>query len=277
MSKIIKMTPEYIEECRRDFETALSSAKLADGKINFTKTFNCGTNKATLYFTAAAWTKMVVLIQEFDKEVAWHGLASRTGGEDANEYTIYDILVYPQEVTGATVNTDQEKYQSWLMDCDDEVFNAIRMQGHSHVNMAPSPSGVDLTHQEKILEQLEDDMFYIFLIWNKSYKRNIKIYDLQKNILFEDADVDVKIVDAGLGLDEFIAQAKELVKSKVYVAPTYAGQVGSVSPYNPLLSATKKEKPKTQIGAGWRGAQNAARDTEDDWYERVYGNNYSVR
>ena len=33
MSKIIRMTPEYIEECRKDFEESLKNAKLADGKL----------------------------------------------------------------------------------------------------------------------------------------------------------------------------------------------------------------------------------------------------
>ena len=40
MSRLIKMTPEYIEECRSDFEKALQLAKLSDGKLNFTKTFS---------------------------------------------------------------------------------------------------------------------------------------------------------------------------------------------------------------------------------------------
>ena len=131
LSKLIKMTPEYIEECRKSFEEALMGMKLADGKINFTKTFGCGDNKATIYFTAAAWTKMVILIQEFDKEVAWHGLASRIESEGRNEYTIYDILVYPQEVTGATVNTDQEAYQTWLMAKDDEVRESGKLRQRS--------------------------------------------------------------------------------------------------------------------------------------------------
>ena len=39
MAKIIKLTPEYLEEVRADFELALQGVKLADGKINFTKTF----------------------------------------------------------------------------------------------------------------------------------------------------------------------------------------------------------------------------------------------
>lgn len=311
MSKIIKMTPEYIAECRREFNEALKNAvvecqknfddalheeKLADGKISFTKTFSIDKKRtATVYFTSEAWTKMVVLIQEFSKEVAWHGLASRIESEDHDEYMVYDILVYPQEVTGATVNTDQEGYEKWLMSNDDDVFNNIRMQGHSHVNMGPTPSAVDITHQEKILEQLEDDMFYIFMIWNKSFKRNIKIYDLQKNVLFEDSDVEVKIFDSGIGLDEFINNAKEMVKDKVY---SYGSNYGSnyyngqnkpwtppgaasdAKPYNPLPASTQKadsksekdekkdkkngkknkDKPKVQIGSGW----NRANASDDD-------------
>ena len=45
MSKPIKMTEQYLEECRRDFEKALSLTKLADGKLSFTKTFICEKKK----------------------------------------------------------------------------------------------------------------------------------------------------------------------------------------------------------------------------------------
>lgn len=141
-------------------------------------------------------------------------MAYRGDDETKNEYYITDILVYPQKVTGATVNTDQEKYEMWLMQHEDEVFNNIRMQGHSHVNMGTTPSGVDETHQAKILEQLEDDMFYIFLIWNKSNSKFIKIYDLKKNILFETTDVSVEVLDDGSGIDEFLVDAKKLVEDK---------------------------------------------------------------
>ena len=151
MAKIIKMTPEIIDEVRRDFENAISSMKLSDGKISFTKSFTSIQRKATVYFTEIAWLKMQSLIREFDKEVAWHGLAFRGEDPEKDEYTITDILVYPQEVTGATVTSDQTKYQEWLMSHDDDVFNNIRMQGHSHVNMATNPSSVDLSLYERIL------------------------------------------------------------------------------------------------------------------------------
>ena len=155
MSKPIKMTEQYMNECRADFEKALLLTKLADGKLNFTKVFSIADNKATVYFTGEAWAKMVMLLKEFDKEVAWHGVAHRGEDDSRNEYIISDIMVYPQTVTGASVEMDTEKYAMWLMEnADDARFDNIHMQGHSHVNMPTSPSSVDLNHQEEILNML---------------------------------------------------------------------------------------------------------------------------
>lgn len=294
MSRLIKMTPEYMEECRSDFEKALRIAKLSDGKLSFTKTFASGDRKAKVLFTPLAWAKMVILINEFDKEVAWHGVAHRLGeaeGEEAPigtecEYIITDILIYPQEVSAATVEMDTEKYATWLMEnIEDERFNAIRMQGHSHVRMAPTPSSVDLNHQEEILQMLGNDDFYIFMIWNKSFASNVKVYDMRENTLFENSDVTVRILDEVGDLDEFLANAKAMVKDRVYSynsqRPPYNSTTtadktttGTSSQYNPLAPAstedkvvsiippvTPGEKPRTRIGAGWYGRNASSQQT----------------
>lgn len=300
MSRLIKMTPEYMEECRSDFEKALQLAKLSDGKLNFTKTFASGDRKAKIFFTPPAWAKMVILINEFDKEVAWHGVAHRLGeaeGEAAPtgpecEYIITDILVYPQEVTASTVEMDTEKYATWLMEnIEDERFNAIRMQGHSHVRMGPTPSSVDLNHQEEILQMLGDNDFYIFMIWNKSFASNIKVYDTKENTLFENSDVSVKILDEVGDLNEFLADAKAMVKDRVYsynsyrapgstaaAAATTSKPAGTSGPYNPLAPTTQGgkvtsitppasgDKPRTRIGAGWYG-KNAGQQAIDGFGE----------
>lgn len=214
MSKLIKMTPEYSKLLCSEFAEILKNTKLWDGKINYSKTFNSLERKALLNFTETAWIKMKALVSEFDKEIAWHGIATRD--KVADSYTISDILVYPQEVTGATVTTDQQEYQSWLMNFDDDIFNNIRMQGHSHVNMGVTPSGVDCSLYDRILDQLDDDMFYIFMIWNKSGDKTIKIYDFKSNVLFETEDITIKVLKENIGLDEFLSGAKSLVKNKVY-------------------------------------------------------------
>ena len=277
MSKPIKLTAEYLDECRKDFEKALTMTKLSDGKISFTKVFSCGDQKATVYFAPVAFAKMSMLIKEFDKEVAWHGIARRADDDTSNDYIIDDIVVYPQEVTGATVEMDTEKYATWIQDnIEDERFNHIYMQGHSHVNMTTSPSSVDLNHQDEILGMLGDDDFYIFMIWNKSFTSTNKIYDLKKNILFEDRDITVKILGQPEGLDKFLSDAKEMVKNKVssYATPNTfykdTPMSKSASPYNPLYSGndvydqgslfksstpseSHADKTRTRIGCGWRG------------------------
>lgn len=275
MSKVIKLTPECLTEIREAFEEALRTAKLSDGKINFTKSFGSIKREATVYFTEVAWLKMQTLIREFDTEVGWHGLAYRGEDPEKDEYYITDILVYPQEVTGATVTTDQEKYQTWLMSHEDDVFNNIRMQGHSHVNMSTSPSGVDNTLYDAILEQLEDDMFYIFLIWNKKGDKTIKIYDLAKNVLFDTTDCTVAILDEGLGLDKFLNDAKSLVTRKTY---TYTASSSSYAPIkkeedkkpasNKKKGKRKDNKPQeeeekiTSFSRDW--------DDEDDYWRNPY-------
>ena len=279
MAKIIKLTPEYLEEVRRDFEESLNNIKLADGKISFTKTLGDVNRKATVYFTETAWDKMQALIREFDKEVAWHGVAYRGDDPEKDEYKITDILVYPQEVTGATVTTDQVKYQDWLMDHDDDVFNNIRMQGHSHVNMGVTPSSVDNTLYERFLSQLDDTMFYIFLIYNKRGEKTYKIYDLAKNTLFETADVTVKIIGNGFDMDEFMKEAKAKVTTRVYQPTSYVS-APAAQPTKSVVPVTvkpeKQEKKSWGRGFSLKGSdkknlqKELAGYTEKDDYD-LYG------
>jgi len=121
--------------------------------------------------------------------------------------------VYPQEVTGSTVNTDWGKYTEWLYSFDDEDFNKIRMQGHSHVNMGVNPSGVDVNHRAEILKQLDPDMYYIFMIWNKALKAHTLIYDMKRNVLYEDDDIILEILDDE-SMEAFLSVAKENVQKK---------------------------------------------------------------
>lgn len=222
MSRPIKLTDELLKNIQEEFIAKVKSMKMFDGKLEYSRTFkweDSENDKATIFLSSIAFAKMNALIQQFDSEVAWHGVVHRDE-EDPTIFRITDILVYPQVISGATVNTDQEAYQTWLYAFDDDVFNNIRMQGHSHVNMGVSPSGVDTTHQEKILGQIRDDDYYIFMIWNKRYEHFVRIFDLKNNTLYETADVDVLIGDEGMNLNEFVKSAKEIVKPKTY-APTY--------------------------------------------------------
>lgn len=290
MSKPIKMTEQYIAECRADLEKALRLTKLTDGKFSFTKTFTIGDRKAIIYFTGEAWAKMAMLIKEFDKEVAWHGVAHRGEDESRNEYVVTDVMVYPQEVTGTTVEMDTEKYAVWLMEnAEDERFDNIHMQAHSHVNMGTSPSSVDLNHQEEILNMLGDEDFYIFMIWNKSFISTNKIYDLKKNTLFEDKDITVKIIGGVDDIDTFINCAKSMVKAKSYSDSSschdynrWHGRSIGV-PYNPVISSKaeskknnksnrkKDVKSRTKVGVGWSGGSSLQQSISNYDEEALFG------
>lgn len=246
MSKMITLPQEILNQYTQEFYEILRTGKFSDGKINFTKTLGTVDRKATVLFTEMAWQKMQTLIREFDKEVAWHGVAERC--EEKDTYLISDILVYPQEVTGSTVTTDQNEYEMWLMKQEDDVFNNIRMQGHSHVNMSTSPSSVDLNLYDGILSQLDSDMFYIFMIYNKRGEKTVKLYDLRENILFETADVTVAVKEVG-DLTGFLEEAKELVVTKTYNYGAGVRTHGNSYPGYPSYggySAQKKEEPKKE-------------------------------
>lgn len=296
MSRPIKLTPDLLSKLATEFVEAASKIRMFDGKIDFSQTYTWEDDeKATVIFDPVAYTKMMRLIDMFSDEVAWHGTVVR---EDEKVFRITDILVYPQVVTGATVNTDQEAYTEWLYALPDEQFNAVRMQGHSHVNMGVTPSSTDCTHQESILAQLGDEDYYIFMIWNKKGDRTIKIYDLANNTLYETADVSVKIGDFD-GEAEFEAQAKELVvkKTTTYSGGYGGGYYGGYNGYNgyggsqskitPVDSKSKetdkdkgKDKDKSKdkknksdtskagVGNGWKGrGLSALADEGYDWYD----------
>lgn len=291
MSRYMQMTDSYRSDVKTRYmvefseilDKYLASKELPDGKLSFIRDIPSIKKKAVVYFTAVAWAKMIAVINEFSKEVAWHGLVKKLEHEDDKPaYLIYDIVVYPQTVTGATVNTDQEEYEKWLNSFDDDTFNDIKMQGHSHVNMGVTPSAVDCEHKENIIRQLTGDMFYIFMIWNKQFKHHITIYDFGENIMFDDGDVEVKLYDNVGGLDEFIASAKELVKDKVWNSSYYKNDKDKKDKHEetkslpePQKIESKKsepikseEKPRTPYSSFHR--DNACYYEDDDDYDNPY-------
>lgn len=273
----VKLRETELDQLAAEFREVLSRTKMFDGKISFTKEYKYeNAEKAQVVFTPLAYIKMFNLIDKFDSEVGWHCVVRRDS-ERESRFIISDILVYPQYVTGTTVNTDQARYTTWLMCHDDEVFNAIRGHGHSHVRMGVTPSGVDTTHWEGILSQMGDDDFYVFQIWNKNGAHTIKVYDLKNNVLYEDGDVEVSIGDNGIDMESFVSDARELVQKKTY---TYTKPTTTpVQTYNNQSKAknqTVDSKPKPKnLGVvssnNSIGKNLASYDPEDDGYGSYAG------
>ena len=243
MPKPIIMTEAMKQKAIDDFALTLNSVKMSDGKFSYSKSFNYEACSVTVWLSQEAYKKIIALVTGFTDEVGWHGTVSRVN-DNPSEFVVEDIFVYPQEVTGSTVNTDQKAYTEWLYALEDDTFNKIRMQGHSHCNMGVSPSGVDDKHRQQILDMLEADMFYIFMIWNRSLSIHTLVYDMAQNVLYEDKDVEVKLLN-GEDMDNFLADA----------------QVKVTKPSNKTTAKKTKPGPKDQrtnrigIYAGTHGHQ----------------------
>lgn len=297
MAKLIKLTAGDIGGILDDFNKSLSTMRLSDGKINFTKVLPVVERKANVYFTSIAWAKMQRLVSHFNKEVAWHGVAFRGDDENSDDYYVTDILVYPQTVTASTVEMDENKYAQWVTEGDlkDDRFYNLRMQGHSHVNMGVSPSGTDLAHQQEILSQLSQNGFYIFIIINKKGEKTLKVYDMKKNILFENGDCTLTVLEApqiegavfsGITEEEaaaamayvselriesqlpaFIKEAESLVQEYKPALP----KVSAVSGYRDWYSGangTGKSKKKESVPASETAEDNFE---DDEYYGGYYG------
>lgn len=195
----------------KDVMAAIAGYSSIEGDT-FTFTRKFGKKKAegdarpVIHFTEDAYGKMRKLVQHFNSEIAWHGLAKRGDGDDKWKFTVYDILVYPQVVSGVTVSTDQFKYQDWCDTLTDEQFYDLHMQGHSHVTFSPKPSTTDFQNQERLLNNLRKDNWYIFFIWNKRDEFTVRLYDKKENIMFDEADIDVEYESS---LEDWINDAKE--------------------------------------------------------------------
>lgn len=140
--------------------------------------------KIRVRITDLAQLKMTALVTNCAKEIAWHGIVKYIDGE----YVIQDILMYPQVITGATVNATED-YDMWLDSLDDDTFNHIRMQGHSHVYMGIEPSPVDLDFYDTLVKHIKN--YYIFIIMNKSGQMFINFFDIHNNIVYEKTDIDI--------------------------------------------------------------------------------------
>lgn len=255
------------------------------GSIDIRQNFKSDDRCALLYFTPMAWIKMTALVSEFSTEVQWHGLVRRLS---ECEFEIYDILVPPHTVTAATVTSDQEKYSNWINGLDDETFNALRFHGHSHVDMAVSPSVTDTDYRKDVITQLpkpdaNNDTFYIFLIINKRHDWSAEIYDLTYNALYSTTakEIDMMVMlDDGDTVDNFVSEAKKVAVQSVssYGGKNYGSSYsGYGSSYGGSYGGNSyggSQKPTgttpSAAGTGYSKKNDtkstSVRDDDDDYY-----------
>ena len=209
MVQIINLTPKLKQKFLKQFEKQLNTLgrqNTATLDLSFPLTLKKGFKKPIITFTQKAWQKCTALVDLCDTEIAWRGVVTKSG----NNYTVSDIIVYPQKVTGSTVTTDDEKLFKFEMSIPTEQFNKLCLQGHSHVTFAASPSGTDLQMYENALKNIKDNTFFIFMILNKNKNLWIELYDLSANLKFTKDDIIIKTPE-----NEQLDWAEKEIKTKL--------------------------------------------------------------
>ncbi|MCQ2968505.1 MAG: hypothetical protein MJ191_00010 [Clostridium sp.] len=205
----IQITDEVKQKAIEEFIAKLNNERTNNNSISVTMRLDDlkFKERVQVYFTPKAWLKMWSLVHTEPKEIGWHGTVQKI---DKYNYIIKDILMYPQYTTGVTVQTDDVEYGNWLIkELDDDTLNSLRFHGHSHVNMATTPSGVDDAWYQQILDSLNKNDFYIFMIANKREEFFIEIYDLENNAIYEKKDIDiVALLDDDTSLQDWVATEK---------------------------------------------------------------------
>ena len=218
--KAYKLTTEQSENVKKQLLEIIGQLSLGEILSLPSMVQDVVKEKAEVHFSQEAYYKMGALIEACDNEIAWDGIVYR---DEDNPHIFYvtDIIVYPQEVTGATVTTDDELYLNWLNSLDDETFNHRRFNGHSHVRMGVTPSTTDTTYREQSMLNIND--FFIFGIFNKNGAFNFQIYDIENNLIYDNADVTFYTPEPDYS-DWAKSVIKEKVKEKKY---TYQATGGS--------------------------------------------------
>lgn len=300
MSKPIFMTPEIIEEVTENFKKQAASLMLFRGKRTIDIDYYWVQSKnpeerehVTITFSRVAWKKQQTLIQNFTSEVGWHGVVTRDQ-ENPLHFTIEDIIVFPQIVTGTTVTPNDEAYAVWNATLPPAQRNAMRFHGHSHVNMGVTPSGTDDKYQQDMLGRLNGDglteeakqrmkeamgdmAFYIFMIFNKSGSHNVRVFDYWGNTYYEGDEITVEHEPDELA--DFLAEAKSKVSTKSYsygnnYGGSHYGSAYSGAKTASLPPATKGSSQKTEDKSSKKGGSQSVRGSAADDDHRSFPSLY---
>ena len=198
-------------------------------------------SKPTLVIKPLCYTKMRQLVLQSGDEIAWHGFVKR----DGMVFTLYDIIMYPQYNSAATTKSDEEEYSKWILrQYDFDNFCDMKMHGHSHVNMACSPSTTDMQFRENILKNLKKDSFYIFMIMNKQGSYTVELYDYVTGMIYDTTDITIYTDDPEL-TKKAQEWASSAIKNNVREVPfrwkQFQNESSNSTTTNPKSSSTLRD------------------------------------
>ena len=190
-----------------------------------------------LYFLQRAYDKMRLYVELCEDEIGWLGYVDKL--PDNAGYMVTDVFLLDQEVHGATTKISPTAIIDYYNSLDDagrdNFLKKCKIWGHSHVNMAPTPSGQDDDMGKELSKDVED--FYIRLITNKRGEYNVTFYD---------KTIKAKVIADGIALYnpdgiELRKQIQDEIKQKVK-KKTYSSSYPYSNSYSPSKAAETAKK-----------------------------------
>ena len=131
------------------------------------------------------------------------------------------MFLFRQEVHATTTEITTEGLNEFAMDLlyeenGVEIWNNMKVWGHSHVNMTTSPSGQDDKQIEVFAENAED--FFIRIIANKSGDFRIDLYDFTTGVIYEKLPYEISYgadTDIIESLYKKIAEIEEMICARI--------------------------------------------------------------
>ena len=165
-----------------------------------------------IYITPEAYFTMQQYAAQCQYEISWF---SRVLNPAENQYIIVDALLLDQTVWAASAEFSPEELSKFTMDTIKQkgidFFNQIKCWGHSHVNMATSPSGQDLQQIRTFREQ----DYYIMLIINKRGEAHVEFYDFKNNTVYKNLCVSLCLPNSEEIRNRVKADIERCVKTTV--------------------------------------------------------------
>ena len=195
-------------------------------------------NRYELYILPLARQKMEMYCDLSEGEIGWLAYVEKF---DKQGFLITDCALLKQEVHSTTTEITAEGLLEFWNNTAPEQQSKIKLWGHSHVNMSPSPSGQD----DSQMEYFKDgNPWFIRLITNKKREYHIDIYDYENGIKIHMDQADLK--DYNPGATELRKTIEEEIKEKV-TKKEYKSSTSSyeISKYNSRYSSYKSSKKNT--------------------------------
>ena len=218
-----------------------------------------------IFIDIKALNKMKEYIRQSSLEIGWLGTCEKI----ENKYFITDVFLFKQEVHATTTEITTEGLSEFAMELLStpnglDIWNNMKVWGHSHVNMGTSPSTQDDKQVDVFAENADD--FFIRIIANKKNDFRIDLYDFTSGVLYEQLPYEVDFgedTDYINALYNKIAEIEELIKLKT-------------NPDNELVNSIKIEINDKVTEKKTTFTKNYS--STNDYYYNWYGDyNYSSK